>query len=321
MDKPSAKYEIIRQIVSQEGNLQNVQDLCRIAGVSKSGYYKWLSSEGARLEREVKDRADFELILEAYRYRGYSKGIRGIHMRLLHTKPPVLMNTKKIQRLMHKYGLVCPIRKANPYRRMANAMKTDAVADNLLQRQFKTFGPRKVLLTDITYIPCCGAFFYLSVIKDAYTTQVLSYILSESMELDFVLETVNALLETHGAALDDETLIHSDQGCHYTSKKFRQIVNDANLRQSMSRRGNCWDNAPQESFFGHMKDEIGDKISAAESFSEAKAVIDDYMDYYNNDRGQWQLAKLTPNEFYEYCLTGVYPLLSYEPHTRSIDTF
>ena len=89
----------------------------------------------------------------------------------------------------------------------------------------------------------------------------------------------------------------------------------------MSRRGNCRDNAPQESFFGHMKDEIGDKISAAESFSEAKAVIDDYKDYYNNDRGQGQLAKLTPNEFYEYCLTGVYPLLPYEPHTRSMDTF
>ena len=89
----------------------------------------------------------------------------------------------------------------------------------------------------------------------------------------------------------------------------------------MSRRGNCWDNAPQESCFGHMKDEIGDKISAAESFSEAKTVIDDYKDYYNNDRGQGQLAKLTPNEFYEYCLTGVYPLLPYEPHTRSMDTF
>lgn len=311
MDKPSAKYEIIHSIVSQEGNLQNVKELCQIAGVSRSGYYNWLASEDKRLEKEAKDKHDFELILEAYSFRGYDKGIRGIHMRLLHMEPPVLMNTKKIQRLMHKYGLVCPIRKANPYRRMAKALKTDAVADNLLNREFKEHGPRKVLLTDITYIPCCGIFFYLSVIKDAYTMQILAYVFSESLEVDFVLETVNILITNHGATLDSETLIHSDQGCHYTSKKFRQIVQNAELRQSMSRRGNCWDNAPQESFFGHMKDEIGVKIDTCESFKEAKAVIDDYMDYYNNDRGQWQLAKLTPNEYYEYCTTGVYPLISY----------
>ena len=85
-------------------------------------------------------------------------------------------------------------------------------------------------------------------------------------------------------------------------------MSDAKLRQSMSRRGNCWDNAPQESFFGHMKDEIMDKIAAAQSFDDARAIIDDYMDYYNNDRGQWELAKLSPNEYYRYVTTGVYPL-------------
>ncbi len=315
MDKPSAKYEIIHSIVSQEGNLQNVKELCQIAGVSRSGYYNWLASKDKRLEKETRDKHDFELILEAYSFRGYDKGIRGIHMRLLHMNPPVLMNPKKIQRLMHKYGLVCPIRKANPYRRMAKALKTDAVADNLLNREFKEHGPRKVLLTDITYIPCCGIFFYLSVIKDAYTMQILAYVFRESLEVDFVLETVNILITNHGATLDSETLIHSDQGCHYTSKKFRQIVQDAELRQSMSRRGNCWDNAPQESFFGHMKDEIGSKIATCESFEEAKAIIDDYMDYYNNDRGQWQLAKLTPNEYYNYCISGVYPLVTHDQST------
>lgn len=311
MDKPSAKYEIIHSIASQDGNLQSIKELCQIAGVSRSGYYNWLASEDFRNEKEARDKRDFELILKAYSYRGYDKGIRGIHMRLLHMNPPILMNTKKIQRLMHKYGLVCPIRKANPYRRMTKALKTDAVAENLLNREFKEHGPRKVLLTDITYIPCCGVFFYLSVIKDAFTMQILSYVLSDSLEVDFVLLTINQLIESHGASLDTETLIHSDQGCHYTSKKFRQLVSDSNLRQSMSRRGNCWDNAPQESFFGHMKDEIMDKIAACESFDAAKTVIDDYMDYYNNDRGQWQLAKLSPNEYYEYYTTGIYPLITY----------
>ena len=313
MEKPGAVYEIIYSIVSAEDNVQSIKELCQIAGVSRSGYYNWVASADKRAEREAQDRADFELILEAYNFRGYAKGIRSIHMRLLHMDPPVLMNLKKISRLMHKYGLVCPIRKANPYRRMAKALRTDAVADNLLKREFREHGPRKVLLTDITYIPCCGAFFYLSVIKDAYTLQILAYVLSESLEVDFVLETVNMLIANHGSTLDDETLIHSDQGCHYTSKKFREIVKDSNLRQSMSRRGNCWDNAPQESFFGHMKDHIMDRIAAAESFDEAKAIIDDYMDFYNNDNGIWELAKLTPNEYYEYCVTGVYPLLKYNP--------
>ncbi len=308
MEKPSAVYEIIYSIVSAEDNVQNVKELCQIAGVSRSGYYNWVNSAGKRAEREARERADFALILEAYNFRGYDKGFRGIHMRLLHMDPPVLMNVKKIRRLMNKYGLKCPIRKANPYRCMAKSMKTDAVADNLLNREFREHGPRKVLLTDITYIPCCGVFFYLSVIKDAYTMQILAYVLSESLEVDFVLETVNILIDSHGATLDDKTLIHSDQGCHYTSKKFREIVSDANLRQSMSRRGNCWDNAPQESFFGHMKDEIMDKIALARSFADAKVIIDDYMDYYNNDRGQWELAKLSPNEYYRYITTGVYTL-------------
>ena len=320
MGKASAKFEVIHEIMIQEGNLQNVQELCRIAGVSRSGYYNWIANESNRIAREQRDRQDFERILEAYHYRGYAKGIRGIHMRLLHMDPPVLMNLKKIRRLMGKYGLACPIRKANPYRRMAKAMKSDAIAANLLNREFEKYGPRKVLLTDITYIPCCGKFFYLSVILDAFTKQVLAYVFSNSLEVDFVLETVHILMKNHGVSLDVQTLIHSDQGCHYTCKKFRQIVSDSGLRQSMSRRGNCWDNAPQESFFGHMKDEVGAALSLATSFEDAKAMLDDWMDYYNTDRGQWQLAKLSPNEFFDYYTTGIYPLVlspsSTQPHVE-----
>ena len=76
----------------------------------------------------------------------------------------------------------------------------------------------------------------------------------------------------------------------------------------MSRRGNCWDNAPQESFFGHMKDHIGKKIAAATEYEQVRAIVDDYMDYYNNGRYQWELAKLSPNEYYQFCTTGIYPL-------------
>ena len=259
---------------------------------------------GDKEKRRIK--ADFELILIAYRFRGYNKGAKGIHMRLLHMDPPVVMNVKKIYRLMKKFHLVCGIRKANPYRRMARALKTSNVADDLLKREFEAYGPRIVLLTDITFIPHNGAFVYLSVILDAYTKEVLSYVLSPSLEVDFVLETVEILMKGHGAELKTESIIHSDQGCHYTSYRFIDVIKDNNLRQSMSRKGNCWDNAPQESFFGHMKDSID--VSSCNTYEQIKSLIDDYMDYYNNDRYQWDLCKLAPKEFYLYATTGKYPL-------------
>lgn len=302
----SWKFEIIYNTLQEEDNRLNVGMLCEIAGVSRSGYYRWVNAAGTRKEKEIKDREDFELILRAYNQRGYSKGARGIYMCMIHWDIPVIMNLKKIRRLMDKYGLVCPVRKANPYRRMAKALKTNHVADNLLNRKFTEYGPRKVLLTDITYIPYNGTFSYLSTILDAYTKQILSYVISDSLEVDFVLETVEKLISKHGIELTKETLIHSDQGCHYTSTSFIQLINDKELRQSMSRKGNCWDNAPQESFFGHMKDEIN--VSGCIKFREVKTIIDDWMDYYNNERYQWQLAKLSPNEYYEYITTGIYPL-------------
>ena len=306
MDTSASKFRLIHELVSRDDNVLTVTELCSIAGVSRSGYYNWVNSKDKRDEREQKDRHDFELILEAFSHRGYDKGIRGIHMRLLHMNPPVLMNIKKISRLMHKYNLICPVRQENPYRRMAAALKTSNIAENLVNREFEQHGPRSILLTDITYIPYNGTFAYLSTILDAFTKQVLSYALSDNLKLDFVLLTVEQLIKNHKVSLDEETIIHSDQGSHYTSYKFIEIVKDSNLRQSMSRRANCWDNAPQESFFGHMKDEID--VSQCVSFSEVSNIIDDWMDYYNNERYQWDLAKLSPNEYYSYITTGIYPL-------------
>lgn len=120
----NAKYQIIYDTMQKNENLLNVRAMCEIAGVSRSGYYHYLSTESLRREREEQDRQDFLLILEAYRHRGYHKGARSIYMRLLHMDPPVVMNIKKIRRLMKKYNLRCPVRQANPYRRMAKAMAT-----------------------------------------------------------------------------------------------------------------------------------------------------------------------------------------------------
>jgi transposase InsO family protein len=302
-----AKYEIIRAMTLQDNNLLNISWLCDAANVSRSGYYHYIKTEKLRHRREEQDRQDFLFIVEAYQFRGYDKGGRGIYMRLLHMDPPVHMNIKKIRRLMKKYGLICPIRKANPYRRMAKALKTNNVAPNLLNREFEERGPRAVLLTDITYIingkaPRC----YMSTIIDACTKELLAWELSESLEIDCVLKTVNRLVEEHGVSLTNETLIHSDQGAHYTSIQFIRIVKDSELRQSMSRKANCWDNAPQESFYGHMKDEID--ISDCSTFKEIHQRISDWADYYNNERYQWDLARLSPREYYKYLVTSEYPL-------------
>lgn len=307
MGRPANIFEIIYDITSKEDNVLTVSELCQMCNVSRSGYYRWIKAEEIRKRKEEKDREDFDLILKAYMHRGYDKGAKGIHMQLLHMDPPVVMNEKKIRRLMKKFNLNCPIRKANPYRRMAKALKTSNYSDNLVNREFEKHGPRAILLTDITYLQYNGTFAYLSTILDAYTKQILSYVLSESLKVDFVLDTINQLVEKHGIDFNAETIVHSDQGCHYTSYSFIQILKDNGLRQSMSRRGNCWDNAPQESFYGHMKDEIGKRLLYCESFKDVKELIDDWIDYYNNERYQWQLAKLSPNEFYEYITTGVYP--------------
>jgi putative transposase len=218
--RPSAKYEIIEKMVSQKDNLLNVQLLCEIAGVSRSGFYDWGSSKANRQAGEESDKSDLELILWAYNYRGYKKGAKSIYMRLL--RKGIRINIKKIRRLMAKYNVVCPIRSPNPYKRMAKAMATSHVAPNLVAREFKKHGSRRILLTDITYIKRAGGeFTFLSVIIDAYTKQALAWACSTSLKVDFVLETVNILIKRHSSEIDSNTIIHSDQGNHYKLQVHR----------------------------------------------------------------------------------------------------
>lgn len=301
-------FEIIYNTVNHSDSNLSVSRLCDLAQVSRSGYYAWLKARPAREAAEKRDRRDFDLILWAYRQRGYSKGAKGIKMCLLHHDPPINMNLKKIRRLMKKYHLICPVRMVNPYRKIAKAIQENAAVPNILNREFEEYGPRIVLLTDITFLKYNGTFAYLSTILDAFTKEILAYAVSPSIEVDFVLETVNMLIEKHGVSLTAETIIHSDQGGHYKSKKFIEIIQSQSLRRSMSRKGNCWDNAPQESFFGHMKDAVADRIAECIEFTEVKEIVDDYIDYYNNERYQWDLAKLSPSEYYNFCMTGEYPI-------------
>ena len=197
---------------------------------------------------------------------------------------------------MKKYNIVCNIRKVNPYKRMAKATKEHTTLKNTLNREFKQDVVGKVLLTVITYLTYGnGKRAYLSAIKDASTGIIPSFIVSKNIDLSIAKRTIEELMTNQYFKPHKDAFIHSDQGVHYTSPIFQRMVKKYELGQSMSRRGNCWDNAPMESFFGHFKDECNYK--ACQTFEELIAEINDYMDYYNNHRCQWGLKKMTPVQY------------------------
>lgn len=288
-------YSIIEDIILKFNYKNMVLHLCKTALVSRSGYYNYLKSKDKRESRENNDLILKDIILKAFNHRGYKKGSRSIKMVLEHEFNRIL-NRKCIQRIMRKYDIKCPIRKANPYRRMMKATREHTVVSNLLNRQFKQSVPGKVLLTDITYLSYgISDRAYLSTIKDGSTNEILAYKLSSNLTLDIATDTIEKLVKDHKNLLNKDSFIHSDQGVHYTSPKFQKLLKKYKLGQSMSRRGNCWDNAPQESFFGHMKDEI--EIKKCTNFEELESIINNYINYYNNYRYQWGLKKLAPVQY------------------------
>lgn len=296
------KFQLIRVVVAKN-KLQNmISYFCKISGVSRSGYYNYFSSkaQNAREERDVKDESARDIILKAFNFKRRKKGARQIKM-TLQGQFGILYNLKRIRRIMKKYNIVCPIRKANPYRRMMKATQEHRVLPNLLNRQFKQNIPGKVLLTDITYLFYGnGKKAYLSTVKDGSTNEILAYNLSDKLTLDIATDTVHKLADNRQVHLPKDAFIHSDQGSHYTSPVFQALVKSYNLNQSMSRRGNCWDNAPQESFFGHFKDEA--TIKPCQSLCELEQEIDEYITYYNNYRYQWGLKKMTPVQYRDHLL-------------------
>ena len=294
--KSSDIFELIR-ITIRDNNLKNVVSyLCASAGVSRSGYYNYLSNESKRERREEIDIKVRDDILMAISFRGYKKGSRSIKM-LLEDKFGICYNRKRIMRIMRKYNIVCPIRRKKYKYKVTKEHK---VCKNYLQREFKQNVPGKVMLTDISYLQYGNAkTAYLSTIVDASTNEILSFKVRENMKLDLVISTLNELKDNQFVHFDDG-MIHSDQGWHYTNPQFRIRAAEMGLQQSMSRRGNCWDNAPQESFFGHLKDEVD--IKHCNTFDELHTLISDYIDYYNNDRYQWNLNKMTPIQYRNYLL-------------------
>ena len=283
--------------------------MCEIAGVSRSGYYQYVKGLVILSKKERQDREDFERIKQAYRFRNRKKGARQIKM-TLERRFETIMNLKKIRRLMKKYGLFCPIRKANPYRRMMKELQTNSVFENRLNRNFYPETPGKVFSTDITYIYYPGGKAYLSSIIDLATKEGVSHRLSKTLEIPFVLDSVHILADQYTEESLKGSYIHSDQGCHYTSKQFQELVKEYQMGQSMSRRGNCWDNAPTERFFRSFKTEWMPK-GGYENIAEARTAIIDYIwGYYQSVRPHRFNDYLTPLEkekryFNKNLLSGV----------------
>jgi putative transposase len=274
--------------------------LCDVVGVSRSGYYNYFSPESQE-RRKQKDKCDEEvkeIVLKAFHYKRRKKGARQIKMTLA-GQFNVVYNLKRIRRIMKKYKIVCPIRKANPYKRMMKATLEHSVVPNLLSREFNQGIPGKVLMTDITYLTYGKNLrAYLSTIKDGSTGEVLAHHVSDRITLDIATDTLQKLKKNRKFKKAKDALIHSDQGVHYTHPDFQRMVKKLGLLQSMSRRGNCWDNAPQESFFGHLKDET--YIKECATLEEVKMEIKQYIIYYNHYRYQWNLNKMTPAQYRDH---------------------
>lgn len=269
-----------------------VKILCAIAGVSKSGYYKWLE----HANEQEKDHGDY-LLIKAIFDKGKAKyGWRTVQMKLSETK--IIMNHKKIIRIMRKYNLIAKIRRRNPYKTIMKKSMEHRTFENQLQRGFAQNTPSKVFCTDITYIPFNHRFAYLSAIKDIATREIVAWNMAGHLEMGLVIDTIGKL-EQNGGTLK-EALIHSDQGFHYTNPQYIQKIQDLNMTQSMSRKGNCIDNAPIESFFGHLKDDVDYK--GCKTFEELYLLIEEYMEYYNHGRRQWELKKMTPVEYRNHLL-------------------
>jgi len=210
-----------------------------------------------------------------------------------------IMNHKKIIRIMKKYNLICKIRRRNPYKMIMKKTLEHRTFENLLNREFNQLSPYKFFSTDISYFFYKGGLAYLSVIKDIASGEILSWELSRQIDMVLVLNTMRKMKNNNLISFEN-ILIHSDQGFHYTNPFYIKMIKDLGMRQSMSRKGNCIDNAPIESFFGHMKDDIDYKD--CRSFQELKDLISDYMYNYNNTRFQWNRKKMTPVQYRNHLL-------------------
>ena len=278
--KPSVKYEVIYCRRKKYPLIV----MCKFFGVSRSGYYDYIK----RRSFPQRDLALAEMISECQVRCGKSYGYRRVHIWLMREKS-LYFNPKTILSVMNKYGLLSVIRRRRKYKYMGQELHK---YENLLNRNFVADRPNAKWVTDISYIHTGQGVLYLSMIRDLYDNSIIDYKTGTEQTVNLVLNTIKSAMKKETVAA--ELQLHSDQGFQYTSHAYFNLTKEYGITPSMSRRGNCYDNAVAENFFSILKTECIYRRKL-NTFAEARLLIDEYIDFYNNERIQTKTS-LTPLE-------------------------
>jgi putative transposase len=269
--------------------------MCEFFGVSRAAYYAWVK----HLDQPDPDHERLEQVQEAYEKSHRTYGYRRIALWLQRQKG-VRINHKTVLRLTLAPGASAGVNKLNirsVARKRKGFRKVDKAEiyhyyDNLLNREFAASQPNQKWVTDVTYIATRVGWAYLSTIQDLFDGFIVSHQLARVNSLELVLDTLKQAKQNE--QLPQSLILHSDRGYQYTSHTYAALIREYAITPSMSRPGNCWDNAPMENFFSHLKEEALRKYPIP-SFEEAKHLIDDYIHFYNYERIQLK-TKQTPYE-------------------------
>ena len=260
----------------------SISEMCRFFEVSRSGYYDYVK----RMDILSKDLPLADKIKECQDKCGKTYGYRRVHIWL--SKQGIHHNPKTILRVMQKYNLLSVVRR----RKYHYYSQYTHRYENLLNRDFHADRPNQKWVTDISYIHTKQGILYLSIIRDLYDNSIVAYKTSTTQNIALVLNTIKAAKKKEKVTADVQ--LHSDQGFQYTSNPYFKLTQSYGITPSMSRRGNPYDNALAENFFSILKTECIYRVKL-KTYDEARLIISQYIDFYNNDRIQLK-TKLTPFE-------------------------
>lgn len=268
----------------------SISTLCRCLQVSRSSYYHWLS-QGKGENPSAEDQRLTSLIVDLFQQSRGTYGTRRLKRRLAALGKHV--SRRRIGRLMKQAGLVC--RTKRRFKVTTDSKHNEPISPNLLDRQFKGHKPNRCYVGDITYIPTETGWLYLAVVIDLYSRQVVGWAMANHMKASLVNDALCMALWRRKP--DKGLLYHTDRGSQYASKNHRAILRDHHITQSMSRRGNCWDNAVVESFFHTLKVELI-HLNRFRNQQEAKQQIFEYIEvFYNRQRLHSANNYLSPCDF------------------------